>query len=53
MSEMFHHRKPLDIEGVPDGEDVSQADAVERVDEEPDEQENRKDPVWSEDDAEE
>jgi len=35
---------------VPEGEDVSEADAAERVDEEPEEQENRRDPVLSGDD---
>jgi hypothetical protein len=52
MSEMGDHRMPLDLEGVPEGEDISEADAAERVDEDPDEQENRKDPVWSEEDGE-
>ena len=37
------------LEGVPEGEDVSEADAAERVDEEPEEQENRHDPVQSDD----
>jgi len=50
MSEMADHRKPLDLEGVPEGEDVSEADAAERVDEEPEEQGNRRDPVLSGDD---
>jgi len=50
MREMADHRKPLDLEGVPEGEDVSEADAAERVDEEPEEQENRRDPVLSGDD---
>ena len=49
MSEMEKHRRPIDLEGVPEGEDVSEADAAERVDEEPEEQENRHDPVQSDD----
>ena len=39
----------MQIEGVPEEEDVSTADAAERIDEDPEEQQNRKDPVWSED----
>jgi hypothetical protein len=56
MSDVSHHRHdlsrhqgPTDLEGVPEEEEVSTADAVERVDEEPDEQENRRDPVWDDD----
>jgi hypothetical protein len=49
MSEMADHRKPIDLEGVPQGEEVSEADAAERVDEEPEEQKNRQDPVLSDD----
>jgi hypothetical protein len=48
MSEMADHERPVEIEGVPEGEEVSVADAAERLDEDPDEQENRRDPVWSE-----
>jgi hypothetical protein len=50
MSEMERHERPVKLEGVPEGEEISEADAAERVDEEPDEQENRHDPVWSGDD---
>jgi hypothetical protein len=50
MSEMAEHRKPIDLEGIPEGEEVSEADAAERVDEEPEEQENRVDPVLSDED---
>jgi hypothetical protein len=49
MSEMADNPQPIDLEGVPEGEDVSEADAAERVDEEPEEQENRHDPVLSDD----
>ncbi|MFC6045120.1 hypothetical protein ACFP8W_08835 [Nocardioides hankookensis] len=35
--------RPLDLEGVPDEEDVSTADSADRVDAEPDEQLNRPD----------
>ena len=48
MTEMSGHRPPVEIPDVPEGEEISPADATERVDEEPDEQENRVDPVWSE-----
>jgi hypothetical protein len=41
MTEMSHHRRPVEIEGLPEEEDVSTADAAERVDEDPEEQENR------------
>jgi hypothetical protein len=41
MSEMERHERPVDLEGVPEGEEISEADAAERVDE---------DPVWSGDD---
>ena len=47
---MADHSKRIDLEGVPEGEDVSEADAAERVDEEPEEQENRQDPVLSDGD---
>lgn len=40
--------KPVVLEDVPDGEQISPADAAERVDEEPEGQENRRDPVWDE-----
>lgn len=48
MSEMSDHRPPVDLPDVPEGEEISPADAVERADEDPDEQQNRVDPVWSE-----
>jgi hypothetical protein len=48
MSEMADHRRPIELPEVPEGEEISPADAAERVDESPDEQENRVDPVWSE-----
>jgi hypothetical protein len=46
------HQRPLDLGQVPTEEGVSEADAAERVDEDPDEQENRKDPVWDDEDHE-
>ena len=51
MTEMAgpERSRPVQIEGVPEEEDVSTADAAERIDEDPEEQQNRKDPVWSED----
>jgi hypothetical protein len=48
MTEMADHQRPVDLPGVPAGEEISEADAAERVDEDPDDQENRVDPVWSE-----
>jgi hypothetical protein len=48
MSEMADHERPVELEGVPEGEEISTADAAERIDEEPEEQENRRDRVWSE-----
>jgi hypothetical protein len=53
MTEMADHERPVEIEDVPPGEEVSEADAAERVDEDPDDQENRVDPVWSETSADE
>jgi hypothetical protein len=53
MSHMDHERdRPGEIEGVPEGEDISPGDAAERLDEDPDEQPNRRDPVWDDDDHE-
>lgn len=48
MTEMADHERPVALPDVPDGEEISPADAAERIEEEPDEQENRIDPVWSE-----
>jgi hypothetical protein len=53
MSEMSEHRPAVDLPDVPEGEEISPADAAERAEEEPDEQENRVDPVWSEERADE
>lgn len=38
--------RPVEVEGVPEGEEISEADAAERIDEDPEEQVNRHDPVW-------
>jgi hypothetical protein len=47
MSQMGDHRSGQpELEGVPEEEQISPADAAERVDEDPEEQENRRDPVW-------
>jgi hypothetical protein len=48
MSEMADHERerPVEVEGVPEGEEIEAGDAAERIDEEPDEQANRRDPVW-------
>ena len=48
MTEMADHERPVEIEGAPQGEEISDADAAERVDEDPEDQDNRVDPVWSE-----
>jgi hypothetical protein len=55
MSEFGHknQERPVELgEDVPEGEEISPADAAERVDEEPDEQRNRRDPVWDDKDEE-
>ena len=50
MSQMGDHRpEQPELKGVPAEENISPADAAERVDEDPEEQENRRDPVWDED----
>jgi hypothetical protein len=50
MSQMGDHRpEQPELEGVPEEEQISPADAAERVDEDPEEQENRRDPVWDDD----
>ncbi len=48
MSELSDHERPVELPGVPEGEEISPADAAERVDEDPEDQQNRVDPVWSE-----
>lgn len=48
MTEMADFGRPVDLADVPAGEDISAADAAERADEDPEEQQNRVDPVWSE-----
>jgi hypothetical protein len=54
MSHMADHERerPVEVEGVPEGEGISRGDAAGRVDEEPDEQPNRRDPVWHDEDGE-
>jgi hypothetical protein len=50
MSQMGDHRPAQpELEGVPEEEEISPADAAERVDADPEEQENRRDPVWGDD----
>ena len=51
MSQMGDHdqERPVELDDVPDGEEISPADAAERIGEDPDEQSNRRDPVWSDD----
>jgi hypothetical protein len=44
-----HEReRPVELKDVPEEEGVSQADAAERLDEDPEDQQNRQDPVLDE-----
>jgi hypothetical protein len=54
MSEMADHERerPVEIDGVPEGEEIDEGDAAERIDEDPDEQPNRHDPVWDDEEHE-
>jgi hypothetical protein len=54
MSELGDHERErrVEIKGVPEGEEVSPADAAERIDEDPEEQQNRHDPVWDDEEHE-
>lgn len=53
MTHMDHERDhAIEVEGVPAGEDISPGDAAERIDEDPEEQTNRRDPVWDDDEHE-
>jgi hypothetical protein len=54
MSQMGNHERerPVEMDGVPEGEEISEGDAADRIDEEPDEQPNRRDPVWDDEDHE-
>jgi hypothetical protein len=54
MTEMGNHERErkVEVQGVPEGEDIAEGDAAERIDEEPDEQPNRRDPVWDDDEHE-
>ncbi len=47
MTHMDHERdRPVEVEGVPEGEEIAEGDAAKRIDEDPDDQPNRRDPVW-------
>jgi len=48
MSQMgdHEHERPVELDGVPEGEEIAEGDAADRIDEEPNEQPNRRDPVW-------
>lgn len=52
MSEMAgpEYAHGSETDQVPDEEQISAADAAERSDVDPDEQENKKDPIWGEGD---
>ena len=43
--------RPVQVEGVPAEEGISEADVAERVDENPEDQENRRDPVQAPDES--
>ena len=45
---MSGHQPHTELPDVPEGEEISPADAAERADDAPEEQQNRVDPVWSE-----
>jgi hypothetical protein len=53
MTEMSDHEPPVQLPDVPHGEEISPADAAERADQDPEDQVNRVDPVWSETPADE
>jgi hypothetical protein len=53
MTEMADHERPVGLPDVPEGEEISPADAAERMHEDPEDQHNRVDPVWSETPADE
>lgn len=54
MTQMGHHEQEhkVEVEGVPEGEEISEGDAAERIDEDPEEQANRHDPVWDDEEHE-
>lgn len=54
MTEMGNHERErkVEVQGVPEGEDIAEGDAAERIDEDPEEQANRHDPVWDDDELE-
>jgi len=54
MSQMGNHERerPVEVEGVPEGEEIAEGDAADRIDEEPEQQPNRRDPVWDDEDHE-
>ena len=49
---MGDHERPVEVEGVPEGEHVDEGDAADRIGEDPEEQPNRRDPVWDDDEHE-
>lgn len=53
MTDTADHERPVALPDVPAGEEISAADAAERVKENPEDQKNRVDPVWSETPADE
>lgn len=54
MSHMADHERerPVEVEGVPEGEEISAGDAAERIDQDPEDQPNRHDPVWDDEEHE-
>jgi hypothetical protein len=52
MDDHEQDRKRVDLGDVPRGEEISEADAAKRAETDPEEQENRRDPVWDEESTE-
>jgi hypothetical protein len=54
MSQMgdHEHERPMEVEGVPKGDEIAEGDVADRIDEDPEEQPNRRDPVWDDEDHE-
>jgi len=52
MSHMGDQGRPVEVEGVPEGEHIDEGDAADRIDEDPEEQPNRRDPVWDDEEHE-
>jgi hypothetical protein len=53
-NDMGHHgqERKVEVPEAAEAEEISTADVAERIDEDPDEQVNRQDPVWDDEDHE-